>query len=180
LRLGLAGAGADLSPYCDEYGGAILNATLDRFASAHVVPRTTEAIFRARDIGEEETVDPDADLPVRRGCCCTVPSSMPCHGRLLWRGRILLTLSTTIDVPADSGLGASAVVVALIEAFRSALKLPLGPYQVGRPGILDHVEPVLVAHVDNRRSDFDRAGLGAHRRQGKAKRAGGQSGECGK
>ena len=46
---------------------------------------------------------------------------------------IPLTLSTTIDVPAGSGLGASsALVVALIEAFRSALELPLGPYDVAR------------------------------------------------
>ena len=46
---------------------------------------------------------------------------------------IPLTVSTTIDVPAGSGLGASsALVVALIEAFRSALQLPLGEYDVAR------------------------------------------------
>ena len=46
---------------------------------------------------------------------------------------IPLTLSTTIDVPAGSGLGASsALVVALIEAFRTALQLPLGEYDVAR------------------------------------------------
>jgi len=44
-----------------------------------------------------------------------------------------LTVSTAIDVPAGSGLGASsALVVALIEAFRSALQLPLGEYDVAR------------------------------------------------
>ena len=60
LRLGLAGRDTDLSPYCYEYGGAIVNSTIDRFAYAHVVANDDgKTIFRAQDIGEEETV----------GCC---------------------------------------------------------------------------------------------------------------
>src|SRR5271157_2729137 len=68
LRLGLAGGGTDLSPYCDEYGGAILNATIDRFAFAHVFSNNaSKIIFRARDVDQEELLDLDASLPVRQG-----------------------------------------------------------------------------------------------------------------
>ena len=134
LRLGLAGGGTDLSPYCDEYGGAILNATIDRFAFAHVFSNdASKIIFRARDVDQEERLDPDVNLLVRQGLMLhravyAYIMKNYCDGRAL-----PLVVSTAIDVPAGSGLGASsALVVALIEAFRSALQLPLGPYEVAR------------------------------------------------
>ena len=134
LRLGLAGGGTDLSPFCDQHGGAVLNATIDRFAYAHVFPNERgSVVFRARDVEEEETVEPDAEMPIRQGLML----HRAVYARIMKEHcngvGIPLTLSTTIDVPAGSGLGASsALVVALIAAFRSALRLPLGEYEVAR------------------------------------------------
>lgn len=134
MRLGLAGGGTDLSPYCDEHGGAILNATIDRFAYAHVFHNPGgRLVLRARDVEEEESFEPHLDLDLKQGLVLHRAVYARIMKAYCDEERIPLTLSTTIDVPPGSGLGASsALVVALIEAFRSALQLPLGPYDVAR------------------------------------------------
>lgn len=130
LRLGLAGGGTDLSPYCDEYGGAILNCTIDRYAYAFIEPRADGQIhFRARDVELEESFNPAdidaAQLALHRGVYrrLTSMAGQPDLGGI--------TVTTMVDAPAGSGLGSSsALVVALVEAFRVYLGLPLGLYDV--------------------------------------------------
>lgn len=134
LRLGLAGGGTDLSPYCDQFGGAVLNATIDRFAFAHIdLNPEGRLAFRARDIGVEEVMDPC--LPAPDHGELALHRAVYRHVVQTWLGgeTPALTVSTTSDAPAGSGLGSSsALVVALVEAFRVALDLPLGPYDVAR------------------------------------------------
>lgn len=133
LRLGLAGGGTDLSPYCDEFGGAVLNTTIDRFAYAFITPRDDRSVvFRATDLGKEECLDaepelPDAELLLHRGV----------YERMMREFNdgdpIAATVTTTVDAPANSGLGSSsALVIALVDAFRAFLGVPLTSYELAR------------------------------------------------
>jgi D-glycero-alpha-D-manno-heptose-7-phosphate kinase len=68
LRLGLAGGGSDVSPYCDVHGGYVLNATIDRYAYA-VIKTLDEPIIRfvASDLQLEST-NALTDKPLMDGC----------------------------------------------------------------------------------------------------------------
>ena len=118
LRLGLAGGGTDLSPYCDQHGGAILNATIGRYAYAHLsFRRDHQLCFSAHDVRQEDLTPLAAELPLDRG----LPLHRAVHNRMVrdyLRGRIhAITVTSTVDAPPGSGLGASsALVVALVEA----------------------------------------------------------------
>ena len=48
---------------------------------------------------------------------------------------------------------------------------PSASDEVGGARILDHVEGILVAHVDDRRADFDTASPGDHGRQQRKRRS---------
>ena len=132
LRLGLAGGGTDLSPYCDEFGGAVLNLTIDRYAYATIEPSPDGKVhFIAPDLSVTETFAPD--LTAIRS------SKLPLHAGVISRmltefgGGVVPAVKVTsfVDAPPGSGLGSSsALVVALVEAFRALLKAPLGPYDV--------------------------------------------------
>lgn len=134
LRLGLGGGGTDLAVYSDEHGGVVLNATIDRYAYAHLLCRDDgRIVFKADDLDCEEELPCSLDFDIREGLC--LHRAVYRHMMLHYNGGHAepLTISTTIDVPAGSGLGASsALTVALIEAFVTAMELPLGPYEVAR------------------------------------------------
>src|SRR5262245_5267661 len=134
LRLGLAGGGTDLSPYCDEYGGAILNATIGRYAYAHLSFRDDHRIcFSAHDVEQDDVAPLAAEIPLDSGLLL----HRAVYNRIVrdfLRGRIhAITVSSTVDAPPGSGLVASsALLVALVEAYRAAFGLPLGRYDVAR------------------------------------------------
>ena len=131
LRIGLAGGGTDVSPYSDEYGGAILNATVSLSAYANIEPITGNSIVvRALDRNEEESFDWTASLPING----TLDLLKGVYNRISKEYSLPSTgfrLSTYVDAPAGSGLGTSStLVVAVLGAFVEMLKLPLGDYDI--------------------------------------------------
>lgn len=132
LRLGLAGGGTDVSPYCDIYGGHVLNATIDRYAYAVITPRADSAVrLVATDQQVEVTVPMMSELPLdgRLNLHKAVYNRMirQFHG-----GKPLaVDLSTYCDAPIGSGLGSSStLVVAMIKGFVELLNLPLDDYAI--------------------------------------------------
>src|SRR5215813_6276170 len=98
LRLGLAGGGTDLSPYCDQFGGAVLNVTIDRFAFAHIMPEEGGGlIFRARDLGVEERYGLEDEITASDGLMLHKAVYLHIVERYLGGRRIPMALSTTID-----------------------------------------------------------------------------------
>jgi D-glycero-alpha-D-manno-heptose-7-phosphate kinase len=135
LRLGLAGGGTDVSPYCDRYGGLTLNATIDKYAYAVIEPqpRSGRVRFAAadnRDVwegGAEAPLPLDGKLNLHKGVYNRIVRDFN-GGRAFG-----LVLTTHTDAPPGSGLGSSStLVVAMIKAFVEWLNLPLGEYEIAR------------------------------------------------
>jgi D-glycero-alpha-D-manno-heptose-7-phosphate kinase len=127
----LAGGGTDVSPYCDLYGGAILNATVSLYAYANIEPIDENGIIlKAVDRKEEERFEWTHQLPVNG----KLDLLKGVYNSIQRRYGVPLTgfrLSTSVDAPAGSGLGTSStLVVAVIGAFAEMLRLPLGEYDV--------------------------------------------------
>jgi len=134
LRLGLAGGASDVSPFCDRYGGYVLNATIDAYTYCHLVPTNGNCI-RFTAVDREECFEAAAGAPLSQEGL--LPLHRAVHNRIVRdfnRGEPLsLNLTTTSDAPVGSGLGSSStLVVAIIQAYAEWLKLPLGEYDVAQ------------------------------------------------
>ncbi len=132
LRLGLAGGGTDLSPYCDEFGGAVLNTTIDRYAYAFIEPSCDGRVhFIAPDLEVEECFAPE--MEALDGGKLSLHAGVAKRMVRAFGGGVMRPMRVTsyVDAPPGSGLGSSsALVVALVEAFTALLAAPLGPYDV--------------------------------------------------
>lgn len=132
LRLGFGGGSTDVSPYCDEHGGVVLNAAIDLFAHVSLERRTD---------GQVRLVAADREHFWNGAATSPLPTDEPLrllkgvYNRFMAEHAggqaIPLTLTTYADCPPGSGLGtSSALVVAMVEAFRRFLDIEMTPHAV--------------------------------------------------
>lgn len=134
LRLGLAGGGTDVSPYCDVHGGYVLNATIDRYAYA-VIKTLDEPVVRFVATDQQSEKVKAITEPLLLNGKLDLHKAVYNHMVQHYNGGtpIPMELSTFCDAPAGSGLGSSStLVVVMIRAFAELLNLPLDDYTIAQ------------------------------------------------
>lgn len=132
LRISFAGGGTDVSPYADERGGLVLNATIDKYAYATLRQTEDESItIRSLDYHTIARFDLDQPL-VYDGQLDLVKAAIHRLSRTgLQPPNTGFELLLHTDAPPGSGLGSSsALVVAIIGVFSRWLQLSLTPYEI--------------------------------------------------
>jgi D-glycero-alpha-D-manno-heptose-7-phosphate kinase len=134
LRIGLAGGGTDVDPFATNYGGFILNATINRYAYTFIKP--TEAGFI-----EFEAKDRNAHWKGRLANFDQVPEDLMLHKAAFLRmlsmsnstGFPSIKMTTYADSPAGSGLGTSStIVVSMVQGLSDLMNVPMGEYDIAR------------------------------------------------
>ena len=143
LRMALAGGGTDLEPYWKEYGGVVLNATIDQYAYCKIEPyecckRETHWVFKSVDLGISDNRDfyssDFMNYAYSTGPLKLLINTYQYLTNKLEREPVKIT--TYVEAPPGSGLGSSsALVVALIAAIGEYYKLPLGEYDIAEDAI---------------------------------------------
>ena len=134
LRLGLFGGGTDVSPYCDEFGGVVINSTIDKYAYVTIKDRVdNNVVFNAEDIKIKEKFsfyelsDSRSELILHR------TTYLYMIEKYNQNKHIPITITSYCEVPPGSGLGSSStLVVTLIKAFIEYFNVGLDDYQISK------------------------------------------------
>jgi D-glycero-alpha-D-manno-heptose-7-phosphate kinase len=135
LRLGIAGGGTDLSPYCDEHTGYVLNATIDRYAYCTICTSDKPNItLSANDQNKTVKLSID-DYPFKLSGDLILLKA--CYNKMINRFNndvpIPISMTTFCDSPVGSGLGtSSSLVVAIIKGFEELLSIAMDDYQIAQ------------------------------------------------
>lgn len=131
-RISFAGGGTDVPPYCDEKGGCVVSAAINRYAHSTLEPRNDKEIhiesgdflkkIRFSDVGSI-TYNKDLDIlkvAVKKMC----PKGMG------------LNLFMKTDFPPGSGIGGSAATfVSLVGAFNGLNGRKMTKYEVAETAL---------------------------------------------
>ena len=131
LRIGFAGGGTDVAPYCDIFGGSVTNACINVYAYATIEPRTDGIIeFRCEDQHKyfdckmEKELLLDGNFSLQKGVYNRIVKDYI-------NEPLSFTLTTYINAPVGSGLGSSSsLCVAILKAFLEWKNIPLSKYEI--------------------------------------------------
>ncbi len=127
LRLAMAGGGTDLMPYWSNYGGVVLNGTIDQYAYCKIEPHH-EWLFVSVDLNNHQAFS-YLDKEYVSGSMKLLINTYQYLTKDLDREPVKIT--TYVEAPPGSGLGSSsALVVALISAIAEYYAIPLGEYDI--------------------------------------------------
>lgn len=133
LRLGLAGGGTDVSPFCDDYGGTVLNITINLYAYSKIqlIESSNKIIFESSDLNTVE------QLPLNSKDINDIKLKLHIKTYRYFmenynNGEDLpLKLFTYCEAPRGSGLGSSStVVVSMCKAFDSFFNIGFDSYEL--------------------------------------------------
>ncbi len=129
LRISFAGGGTDVSPYAEERGGLVLNATIDKYSLASLLPLPSREIL-VHSVDYDVVAKYDVDAPLPRGgrlelvnaAINRLAAGRPSEG---------LAVYLQTDAPPGSGLGSSSsLVVALVGLFGCWQQLGLSQHEI--------------------------------------------------
>ena len=129
LRLGIAGGGTDVAPYSTEKGGAVLNATIDKFAYCTIRPRKNDRVtVKSLDYGLVEEW-PLNERPLEYGGSFDLIKAVTNHFDI----KSGFDMFTHSDAPPGSGLGGSStVIVCILGAMSEWLGVPMTQYDIAQ------------------------------------------------
>ncbi len=130
LRIGLAGGGTDVSPYCDMFGGAVINMTINLYAHATLEPLDNGKIILSTGHNNSITLEASEKLRLVTGYELLIGVYNKINTLYIKRP-MSFKLTSTIDAPQGSGLGTSStIVVALIGVFLKWLNVSLNKHEI--------------------------------------------------
>lgn len=126
LRISFGGGGTDVPPYCNERGGAVLSATIDKYAYSTLIPtRDKKVTVESLDYDIVAKYDTNRDL-IYNGELDVVKAVLKNMGDIKGVSMFLHT-----DAPPGSGLGSSStMVVALIGVIKEWRNHPMTDYEI--------------------------------------------------
>jgi D-glycero-alpha-D-manno-heptose-7-phosphate kinase len=141
LRIGLAGGGSDVSPFCDIHGGQVINAAINKYAYCSIdTSRDTNIRFISHDTRRIGYIHPEHNNLDEYRTDVALPLHSAVYDYFVQNGYLnrdrMFDLQTWTDVPYGSGLGASsAIVVAMISAFDRLLLTDFSPRRMAEIAI---------------------------------------------